>query len=87
MLFQDDASEIILIIVTMFNWNKLSEWTNKAGNISNKMKDFAKDLITVDGPEDDDNPFMREFMRGSPTREAEFTDLNELQEFRVPEVQ
>lgn len=30
------------------NWNKLSEWTNKAGNISSKMKEFAKDLVTVD---------------------------------------
>jgi hypothetical protein len=47
----------------MFNWNKLSEWTNKAGNISNKMKDFAKDLITVDGNEDPDDPLMRELMK------------------------
>lgn len=39
------------------NWNKLSEWSNKAGNISTKMKDFAKDLVTVDDNDDLDDPF------------------------------
>ena len=41
----------------MFNWNKISELANKAGNISNKMKDFAKDLITVD--EDNEEMFTQ----------------------------
>jgi hypothetical protein len=42
----------------MFNWNRISELTSKAGNITNKMKGFAKDLITVD---DDDlnDPFVQ----------------------------
>jgi hypothetical protein len=40
----------------MFNWNKISEWKNKAGDISVKMKDFAKDLITLEEGDLDD-PF------------------------------
>jgi hypothetical protein len=36
----------------MFNWNKISNFTSKAGNITSKVKDFAKDLITV---EEDNN--------------------------------
>lgn len=51
-------------------FNRLSEWTNKAGNISHKMKDFAKDLITVDPNEDPDDPFMREFLKGVELKEG-----------------
>ena len=37
----------------MINWNRITEWKSKAGDISSKMKGFAKDLITVE--EDEDN--------------------------------
>jgi hypothetical protein len=32
----------------MLNWNTISSWTTKAGDISSKVKGFAKDLMTVD---------------------------------------
>ena len=35
-------------IFIMLNWNKISEWGSKAKDVSYKMKDFAKDLITVE---------------------------------------
>ena len=39
----------------MFNWNKIGQWKNKAGDISSKMKDLAKDLITVETEDEDFN--------------------------------
>lgn len=35
----------------MLGWNKITQLTSKAGGAVSKVKDFAKDLITVDTEE------------------------------------